>query len=324
MAKSSCTLKDVAKACGVSAYTVSRALNDKPDISKSTREHIVQKAREMGYVVNTAAKNLRAGETKTVGLVYDDFENPFYSILIKKIAELLYEKGYDTTLFYDFESISMLNTHFLKRVLASNVCAIISLIPLTDHAVEFNELWNRPLVQVGAPSQSQKLDCLYLDDPSGGRLVTEELIKKGFKRIGFINASEVMVPGLRRLEGYRNTLKAHGLPVIEDDIIQLSESGLKVPEAVNLLLIHQCDAIICFNDMTAFDVFRHLRSIDRNDVAVAGFDGISRHLPWPDDVITLYSDLDLISKKAVEILLKRLNGEKLPRQSIMFPFYSNR
>ena len=93
-----CTLADVAKACGVATYTVSRAINDKKDISKETKERILKVAKEMGYTTNVTAKNLRVGNSNTIAIVYDDFENPYYNSLIKKISYKLNEAGYSIAL----------------------------------------------------------------------------------------------------------------------------------------------------------------------------------------------------------------------------------
>ena len=105
MAKSKCTLKDVAKACNVSAYTVSRAINGKKDISKETKEMILSVAKKMGYIANSGARNLRVGSTNNIAVIYDDFENPYYNMVIKELAYKLQEKGYYMTMFYDFDSI---------------------------------------------------------------------------------------------------------------------------------------------------------------------------------------------------------------------------
>ncbi len=314
-----CTIKDVAKACGVSAYTVSRAMNDKPDISPQTKEAILQKARSMGYVVNRGAKSLKSGKSEVVGIAYDDFKNPFYNVLIEKISLRLFQNGYNVVLFYDFDSISHLNTHFLKRILASNVDGIISLVPVTKNAAIFNENWSKPIVQVGSPSKEAGVDSIYSDDLSGAKELTKALLSKGHRQIGFISSAPDMIPGLRRIKGYLDALEEAGHPYGESYVHYLTPSSLTVEGATQNLVKRGCDAIIYFNDLSALMGKRFLETIHRPDVEVAGFDGIERYTPTASHIPSAHLDLEKMAEEAVDVLLLRLKGEKFPPVDKMFP-----
>ena len=178
---SKCTLQDVAKACNVSAYTVSRAVNDKKDISKETKEKILKVAKEMGYIANSSARNLRTGQTKNIAIIYDDFENPYYNMIIKKMAIKLNDLDYSITIFYDFDSISLFNTKLLKRVLSSNIDGIISFIALTENAKKLNEIWKKPIIQF-SKSNDIDVDSIHFDDEDGGYKLTNKVISKGYRR----------------------------------------------------------------------------------------------------------------------------------------------
>ena len=314
-----CTLKDVAKACGVSAYTVSRAMNNKPDISEATKNSILEKARAMGYVVNRGAKNLKSGKSDVVAIVYDDFKNPFYNQLIEMLSTQLYRNGYNITMFYDFESISMLNTHFLKRILASDIDGIISLIPVSKNAVSFNENWEKPIVQIGSPAQSLGIDVIYSDDYSGGKELTELLIKKGHRRIGFINAAPNMIPGLRRIQGYLAAIKEKGFDYADQYVLHLNGQLFTLEDALRRLVKDGCDAIICFNDLTALSGKRILQEWGEDEVEFAGFDGIERYTPIGTHLVSAHLEVEKIAEEAANILLKRLKGEDFPFVDKIFP-----
>ena len=311
--KSKCTLKDVAKACGVSAYTVSRAINDKKDISKETKEKILKKAKELGYVQNLNAKNLRTGNSNTIAIVYDDFENPYYNTLIKKITTILNEKGYFVTLFYDFDSIGTLNSKLMGRILSSNVDAIISFIYVTPGAKKLNSKWKKPMIQIGAHTNDNDISCFTFNDFHGGRLITKYLLEKGYKKIGFINASKKLIGCLKRIEGYKSVLLEENIGVEENLIIHLTESEMELNVAVEHLLEKNCDGIICFNDITALFAMKYLQENEISGVEVCGFDDIKKSFPITIPFASVQGDVNQLVEEAVNHLLECiiLNSENI-------------
>ena len=301
--KSKCTLKDVAKACGVSAYTVSRAINDKKDISKETKEKILEKAKELGYVQNLNAKSLRTGNSNNIAIVYDDFENPYYNTLIKKITTILNEKGYFVTLFYDFDSISTLNSKLMRRILSSNVDGIISFIYVTPGAKKLNSKWKKAIIQIGAHSNDNDISCFIFDDFQSGRLITKHLIDKGNKKIGFINASEKLLGCLKRIEGYKSILLEEKIGIDESLIVHLAESSMELNVAVAYLLENKCDSIICFNDITALFAMKYLQENKISGVEVCGFDDIKKSFPIGIPLTSVQGDVNLLVDEAVNHLL---------------------
>lgn len=318
-----CTLADVAKACGVATYTVSRAINDKKDISKETKERILKVAKEMGYTTNVNAKNLRTGSSNTIAIVYDDFENPYYNSLIKKISYKLNEEGYSITLFYDFDSISLLNTKLLKRVLSSNVIGIISFMKVTTNAKKFNKIVHVPIMQLGIEDEENILDCVFYDDVNGSFQLTELLLLKGYKRIGFINATMKLKSGMNRIEGYKEALKKNHITPDEQLIIHLNEMNLSVNEATCKLIENHVDSIICFSDMTALLTMKYLQSIKKDDIKVVGFDNINQFFPLPARLTSAYGDMDDFVNQAIRILLSRIKDYDKTSDKVMIPMRIN-
>lgn len=317
-----CTLADVAKACGVATYTVSRAMNDKKDISKETKERILKVAKEMGYITNVNAKNLRTGSSNTIAIVYDDFENPYYNSLIKKISYRLNKEGYAITLFYDFDSISLLNTKLLKRVVSSNVIGIISFMKVTPNAKKFNKIIHTPILQLGIEDEENDMDCVYYDDVNGSYQLTQFLLKMGYQNIGFINATMKLKSGMNRIKGYKKALKEKS-EIREENIIQLEETTLSVEEATQKLVNQNVDAIICFSDMTALLTIRYLKSIEKNKIKVVGFDNINQFFPLPIKLISAYGDIDDLVNKSIDILLDRIKGNIQEIKKIQLPMKIN-
>lgn len=314
---SKCTLQDVAKACNVSAYTVSRAVNDKKDISKETKEKILKVAKEMGYIANSSARNLRTGQTKNIAIIYDDFENPYYNMIIKKMAIKLNDLDYSITIFYDFDSISLFNTKLLKRVLSSNIDGIISFIALTENAKKLNEIWKKPIIQF-SKSNDIDVDSIHFDDEDGGYKLTNKVISKGYKNIGFISVTDKIIGIEDRIKGYKKSLKENNIKFNNNYVIKLTDDKISITEATAKLIDMGCDAIICYNDISAYKVLSYLDKHHKN-VFVAGFDNIQQSLELPFNLLTVSGNIDDLVDKAIDLLLKRINGYSDKSSEIVLP-----
>ncbi len=310
--KNKCTLKDVAKACGVSAYTVSRAINGKKDISDATRERILETAKKIGYVPNTTARLLKSGRSYNIAIVYDDLENPYYNMVLSKIVRRLDETDYHTTLFYDEKSKSVLNLELMSKILATNVEAIISFIAVSKEACKLNEIWKKPIVVLTHIVPGTNIDYFCFDDLYGGFKLTEHFIKKGASRIGFINATTKLKSGMLRYEGYLQALKSYGYEMNEEVVYHLEDRNIPLETAVTeLLYLHEVEAIACFNDLVALTVLKKIHLDGQNahkKVLVGGFDNIQASIPIPFNMTTIFGDVDEIVDKSVRHILERLKG----------------
>jgi len=322
--KSVCTLKDIASKLGVSVYTVSRALNAGEDVSEETRNLVQKTADEMGYVPNTGARNLRLGSSKTIALIYDDFTNPYYSLLIKNISTFLNDKGYSTTLFYDFDSISKLHSKLMERVLGSNVDGIISLIEITPSAAVLAQRKGVPFVQIGSKSSDPSIHCIYLDDEAGGKLATNYLIKKGKKRIGFVCSTIDHASCCKRLNAYKDCLAENGYPIDESLIVWLTDDDLSPEEALSNLLNKHVDAIIAFNDYSGYEIKKNLLKLNITDIEVVGFDNIAASFPLPMAIPSVAGNVTQVSKLATNTILKCIEGTQKGRLEYKFPVALNK
>lgn len=320
MSKSQCTMKDVAQVVGVSTYTVSRALNGKKDVSEQLRQKILRVSREMGYVPNVAARGLQAGRTRTVAIVLDDLQNMYYNILLTKLTRKFNSCGYHVTFYYEWDSISTLNEKLMQRVLSSSPDGIVSFLRTDSRALQLNKIWKRPLAVIGAREDDPDTDCIYYDDERGGAEVTRYLLGCGCRRIGFINASTKLLPGTLRCEGYKKALTEAGIPVDPSLIVHLEDRGQVVGVAVRELAEKGADGIFCFSDMTALSALWSLMGTKyENKIRIAGWDNIEKEIHLPCRFVTVGADYDRLVDDAVDILIRRMNGEVFDTVKKMFP-----
>lgn len=299
------TLKDIARETGLTANTVSHALRDKDDISKATKNKVKKAAAAMGYVRNGTASSLRSGRTGIVGIVYDNLLNPYYAIMTHYLDESLTRSGYG---FISFEEKSgdKIGLPMVKRLLQRNVDGIISFLePDEDAAQLFAESVGVPLLVIGRHVKYDYIDYIYTDDRQGGAIAAEHLIERGYTKITFMTDTQEISCARERIEGYREVMRAHGLPgavwVCNDTYTA----------AVDTLLAEQPpDAIICFNDMMAFEVLYALEKRGRKDVAVVGYDNIQNELKFPGQLTTVGYDKAQIADVAAEVLLYKISKDR--------------
>ena len=200
-------LRDVAERSGVSISTASRALNNRADVSPATRARVLRAAEELGYVHSSLAKGLWSGSTKTVGVVVTTISNPFYANVVTGIESVLDREAYNIVLNSSHED-PMRELRAVRLLLEQRVDGII-LAPVASEptAVEYLEKNKVPYVLVGRRARKVEVDHVVCDDYIIGALAAEHLIKRGHKRILFINSSQNYSAQLRQ-EGFARLSEA--------------------------------------------------------------------------------------------------------------------
>ncbi len=321
------TLKDVSRKAGVSVNTVSRVLNGKPDVSKKTRERVVQVAAELGYVPDGVAQGLRRKATQTIGVIVTDIGNPFFSAVVKGIEEETRNAGFQ---------IILMNTDENPTLEKDAVCVLLQkrvdgvlMTPCqkSDEPVKMLVRRNMPLVLVARRFDNVPTDFVVNDDLLGGFLATEYLISKGHRKILFLNGPPEIWSAQQRLAGYRNALAKYGIPEREDLIVSTTAKMEGAYETTTSLLTRGCEftAVYAFSDLLAMGVIRALREAGRRvpgDVAVAGHDNID----FADLLETPLTTVDMsktrLGRQAAQILLARLRGQDespVPRGIVLAP-----
>lgn len=277
----STSIKDIARAAGVSHSTVSRALGDSPLISAATRARIQRLAAEMGYSPDAGARGLVRGRTCTVGVVVTTIADPFSAEVVEGIEDVAYAHGYAVLLAasQDEPEREIVAVEMLR---SQRVAAVI----VTSSRV--GALHQERLGAAGVPvillnSHSRQLTphtlSVRVDDVHGGRLATEHLLALGHRRIAHVLGPAGHSPSVDRLAGYRAALEDAGVPF--DPALVFAGTGRPMGGeealAALLALTDRPTAVFCYNDMTAVGLLRAARLAGLSvpgDLAVVGFDDI--------------------------------------------------
>ena len=308
------TIKDVAEKAKVSTATVSRALRGLPNVTPSTREHIIQIANEMGYSIDPVASQLRSGKSRNVGIVLPLAENWFYSKLSTTSEVILISAGYEAVR-YPMASLGG-QTAFFKRLAArSNLSGLmIATLTLSDEDIDI--LLNLDIPIVTVETQTDAFTSIITDNFSAAKAATRYLLNLGHNYIGVITGLEddpfqFYVPQMR-LEGYQSALKEYGIKLRPELVVPGNFSYAGGAEAmVNLLSIPSPPtAIFAFSDEMAIGAMKTIREMNLKipeDISVIGFDDhdISTYV----GLTTVKQPVTELGERAATMLLERIENK---------------
>lgn len=309
--KMGATIQDIAAAAGVSKSTVSLVLQNSPKIKASTAEKVREAARELGYVYNRGAANLRGGRSTTIGMVINDLTNPFFVELLVAIERVLAQSGYTTLMAHTAESVAT-QTRVLQSMREQNVAGLIMSPALgtPDDVPKEITSWGIPLVLVMRP-MGHDVDTIGVDNNFGFALATEHLIQQGHTRIAFVGNRAGYAVANERRQGYRGAMDKHGLAVADEWIVDVEltpEGGRKAVRAI-FDMKSRPTAAVCYNDQVAIGVLHELDRMGkraRKALAVVGCDNVIAAEHTNPPLTTLSAGAERLGTKASETLLDRI------------------
>lgn len=319
------TIKDIAKICGVGVSTVSRAINNHPDINPETKEKILNTIKEYGYVPNNSARNLKRVDAKAIAVLVKGISNPFFANMIKVIEKECKKKHYSMELSHiesDEDEVDVA----LKVVKEKRLRGIIFLGGLFSHSDEKLRKLNVPFVFSTAGSIPENISKnqysnIGVDDRKESARMVDYLINLGHQRIAMIvaEADEESI-GKLRLEGYFESLRAHNIAInpklifqTSDDIGHFSmENGYRTTKKL-IESGEEFTAVYAVADTLAIGVIRALSEAGLRvpaDVSVAGYDGIDVAGYISPSLTTIRQPVEEMAKDTVKLLFDIIAGKK--------------
>ncbi|KQV38094.1 MULTISPECIES: LacI family DNA-binding transcriptional regulator [unclassified Rhizobium] len=325
MVKERVTVIDIARAAGVSKSTVSLVLQASPLVNETTRAKVNAVIRELGYVYNRGAANLRQSNAKSkiIGVVVNDLTNSFFAELAVGIDMVVQSAGYVQFLANTGESLDR-----QREVIASmREHGISGLILSPARGTDAADL--KPLVASGVPVVNvvrqivgAKVSSLISDNHAGAHAAVTHLAGLGHRRIAFFGGFPDTAVFSERLRGYRDALVDAGLEVSEELVIGSAPSragGVDAAERALSLPVRPT-AALCFNDAVAFgacDGLRAKRLEPGVDFAVVGFDDVIEAKAAVPALTTVSVDPQGMGRRAAQLLLKQINAGKADAEAII-------
>lgn len=309
------TIRDIAKKCGVSVATVSKALNGYKDVSMETSRRIRRIAEEMDYHPDPSAILLRTNISHNIGVVFEDdtssgLVHPFFSVILNSAKKELERLGYDIT----FISQKMVGDSFLQHV-RYRKCDGILIANVNFHAPGIIQLVRSEIPFITIDYQVKNHSCVMSDNEEGGYELTKYLIDHGHRKIAFIHGEDTLVTQ-KRLAGFYRALKESG---IDEDEVSVHDGRYNDPKFNNEIVKeimnsrNKPTAIMFSDDFSYIGGRRVLRELGYRipqDVSAVGYDGIDVGQIMEPALTTYRQDAEGIGRLAAQKLIEMVVNRK--------------
>lgn len=312
--KAKATLKQIAKELGVSVSTVSKALNDSPEISEQTKVKIKEYAKLKNYKPNVIGLNLKNRKTKTIGVIIPNILNSFFAKVFSGIEKVADKKGYNVITCISNESLEK-EVHTLEMLSNGTIDGFILSVSEEAQKLQeyshFSEIINdgTPIVMFDRIAEGVECDKVVVDDFDSALNSTQHLINLGCKNIALISSVDNLSVGKLRADGYLKALKDNNIPVNEKIILRTdSEDDMK--EKIDAIFDNKVDAIFALDENDSVAALRvSLKKGYRvpEDISIIGFaDGILASRRLSPSLTTVSQHGIEIGEVAAKRLIKRL------------------
>jgi LacI family transcriptional regulator, galactose operon repressor len=311
------TIRDIADLAGVSIATVSRVLNDRPDVAPDTRETVLQVVREHGFSTNRGARALAGGRTGMIGLMLPLVGDAYFGPLLSGAAEALYESDLrlvlTPTLHRHDREVSV-----IERLMRGTTDGAILMLP-EESGDELMALQRQgfPFVVVDPRERPPEgIACVSAMHGAGAKQATEHLLSLGHRRIGAIAGARGWYATEERLAGFRAALAGAGI-LLDPDLVVYSD--WRIPRGTEaarelLSLPDPPTAIFGFNDNVAIGALHAARERGLSvpeDLSVVGFDDTEQAVIVTPRLTSVSQPLAELGRMGVSLLIRILEGQRV-------------
>ncbi|WP_217586521.1 LacI family DNA-binding transcriptional regulator [Lentibacillus saliphilus] len=324
------TIKDVAKASGVSPSTVSRVIADNPRISEETKKSVRKAMKALGYHPNISARNLVAKSTKAIAAIMPSsantaLQNPFFPEVLRGIGSVIHDAQYSMLLSTGQTDEEILEE--VKRLVYGRyVDGVILLYSRLDDAVtHFLVEHDFPFVIVGKPFEYES-EATYVnnDNVKAGREITSYLIEQGHEHIAFVGGSTDLIVTQDREAGYEQALKAAGID--HDDTYKIHteflKSGGRGAVEYIMSLEKRPTGLVVSDDLISLGILNRLEEAGirvPDDISVVSFNNVYLSEITRPALTTVDIHIYELGIQSAKALLEKANNENEPAKRIIIP-----
>lgn len=305
------TIREVAEAAGVSTQTVSRVLNDRPDVSPDTYDRVQRIIAEVGYSPNMLARGLTQGRSHALGVVAYGLDYFGPSRVLTGIDQHAAETGYSISLNLVHEPETDDVNGLLSSLVARQVDGVVWAIPQVGSNLDWSHQRGQhlpvPVVLVGGMAGEASLPSIGIDNRAIGRLATEHLLAEGARHIGLITGPLSWWEAREREAGWRETIASSDFPDAAGPVFEGDWSAAKGEEGLHRLVAAdpEIDAVFASNDQMALGVLHAAHTLGRDvpgDLSVVGVDNIPEGSHFWPPLTTIHQPLGDAGVLAVSVL----------------------
>ena len=318
------TIKDIAKKCGVGISTVSRALNDHPDINPETKERILKTVAESDFVPNNSTRNLKRTDAQAIAVMVKEIDDPFFATMMQVLEREIRKRHYAFFIRHMTRGRDELE-EAAELIAEKRLRGLIFLGGSFENKMDRLKKIKVPFVvctaSLTAVPEGRLASWVATDDYHASREIVNYLCETGNRNIAILasdkNDSNV---GYLRMKGYEKALAEHQIPLRDELICYLDETDTAYSmengyRMMQKLLKRKCGftAVFAISDLMAVGAIRALREAGKRipqDVAVAGFDGLAFAEYFEPPITTMVQPVEEIAKESVVILFQMIETQK--------------
>lgn len=327
-ARKRASISDVANLAQVSVGTVSNSLNRPDRVSPKTLERVQSAIKELQFVPNSSARQLRAGALQTIGAVVLDISNPYFTEVARGIEDRLAEDGY-TLMLASSDRDPEREERYLNLFEQHGVQGII-LVPSSPGVQGLRERRDRGIetVLLDVNTDEPDFSSAAVNNVAGGMLAVAHLLDRGHRRIVFLNGDHKFLQCRDRYEGARKAIEIAGLDpdqiLTEHTIESMSAEGgeLGAQAVLDLPADERPTAIFCINDLVALGVARYTRAkqlVSPQDIAIVGYDDLVFAGELGTPLSSVRQPTHQLGYRAADLLISQITtGEQFRHEQVQF------
>ena len=321
-------IKDIARLAGVGVSTVSRVINDHPDVKDETREKILKIIRESNYIPNNSARILKKNNKNNIGVLVKGVFNPFFAEMINIIGNRINEAGYTMILqqndYATEDDVDNLIAFVKEKRLQGIICLGGNFLNINDESFQFLDI---PVVLTSDNTLSKesksKFSSIGIDNVLAAKASIQYLIDKGHRNIGILlgEKNDVGISGLR-LEGYKKALEENNIPYSEENVFIGDYDYSGAYRVTKEIINNRKDitAIFSISDIMAVGAAKSV--IDQGlqvgeDISIMGFDGMDISKYYNPGITTVKQPKKNMANNSIDLLLALL-AKKEEHKHIIF------
>lgn len=318
------TLKQIAEELGMSAMTVSRALNNKDNVDKNTKKRVIEKASSMGYTPNQVAKSLVSRKTYTIGVVIPKLSHVFFAEVISGIEKVSHQMDYQLILTNSAENFER-EKKAIQTLQSKRVDGI--LVSSSETTKDFDHY--RRVIKSGMPLvffdrciRGIGATTVSVDDKMAAKNMTQHMIEHGYKRIACLHGPKISI-GKERLDGFREAHTEAGISVYENLVVEsgfLEKGGYSALDKILSMPRNQWPrAVVAVNDPVAIGAIERINEAGLSipdDIAIGGFSDDIRAELLKCPLTTVKQPSEKIGEVAAKKLIKIIQTRDEPPENI--------
>ncbi|MGM7724813.1 LacI family DNA-binding transcriptional regulator [Metabacillus sp. Hm71] len=313
------SLKDVADLAGVGVGTVSRVINNHPNVRNETREKVNAAIKQLNYTPNEVARNFKMQKSTMVALLLPSIWHPFFSELAYYIEDELDREGYKLMLCNSGGRPDK-ELHYFDMLNQNKVAGIIG---ITYNDIEDSVNTDIPIISIDRHF-GKKITCVTSDNYIGGRIALKELVKAGAKKAAYLGITSSVYSEVElRKKGFIEEANAQGIEYIiyeENDAVYNDDKFFgdffKIKEHLNV------SGVFANTDLLAakyIDKAKQYGIRTPEDVKVIGYDGIQDNKLFHPILSTIRQPVEEMARMSVKLLLRKVEGERLEHEIYRIP-----